>query len=266
MAAPLVDSHCHLDLLNLKASGGDLGTVMDKARRHGVGHMLCVGVNLKRFPRVRALADGDNRVFASLGIHPNERLAAEPEVDALCELAEHPRVVAIGETGLDYYRSSGELEWQRERFRRHIAVAKAVRRPLIIHAREAKEDVLRVLREEGAEHVGGVMHCFAEDWDMAQRAMDLNFLVSFSGIVTFQSARVLKDVARRLPLERMLLETDAPWLAPVPHRGKPNQPAYVRFVAEHIAELRNTDFQTIADATTRNFFQLFTRARSGAAA
>ena len=266
MASPLVDSHCHLDLLNLKASGGDLSAVMENARHHGVGHMLCVGVNLKQFPRVRALAEGDNRVFASLGIHPNEKLAAEPEVDALCELAEHPRVVAIGETGLDYYRSSGELERQRERFRRHIAAAKAVRRPLIIHAREAKEDVLRVLREEGADHVGGVMHCFAEDWDMARRAMELNFLVSFSGIVTFQSAQILKDVARRLPLERMLLETDAPWLAPVPYRGKPNQPAYVRFVAQHIAELRDTDFQSIADATTRNFFKLFTRARPAAAA
>jgi len=139
-----------------------------------------------------------------------------------------------------------------------------VRRPLIIHARDAKEDVLQVLREEGAGEVGGVMHCFAEDWDMARRAMDLNFLVSFSGIVTFQNAQVLKDVARRLPLERMLVETDAPWLAPVPYRGKPNQPAYVRFVAEHIAELRDTDVESIAEATTRNFFKLFTRARPAA--
>lgn len=264
MASPLVDSHCHLDLLNLKASGGDLSAVMDNARQHGVGHMLCVCVNLKHFPRVRALAEGDESVFASLGIHPNEKLGEEANVDSLCELAEHPRVVAIGETGLDYYRSTGDLEWQRERFRRHIAAARAVRRPLIVHARDAKEDVLQVLREEGAHEVGGVMHCFAEDWDMARRAMDLNFLVSFSGIVTFQNAQVLKDVARRLPLERMLVETDAPWLAPVPHRGKPNEPAYVRFVAEHIAELRDTDVESIAEATTHNFFKLFTRARPAA--
>ena len=264
MTSLLVDSHCHLDLLNLKAIGGDLNAVMDSARQHGVGHMLCVSVNLAHFPRVRALAEGDQRVFASLGIHPNEKPAEEADVDLLCELAEHPRVVAIGETGLDYYRSNGDLEWQRERFRRHIAAAKAMRRPLIIHARDAKADVLRVLEEEGADEVGGVMHCFAEDWDMAQRAMDLNFLISFSGIVTFQNARVLKDVARRLPLDYMLVETDAPWLAPVPHRGKPNQPAYVRFVAEHIAELRETDLEIVAEATTGNFFKLFSRAQPAA--
>ncbi len=257
MASPLVDSHCHLDLLNLKASGGDLNAVMVNARQHGVGYMLCVAVNLKHFPRVRGLAEGDERIFASLGIHPNETLTEEVEVDALCELAEHPSVVAIGETGLDYYRSQGDLEWQRQRFRRHIAAAKAVRRPLIIHARDAKEDVLKILAAEGADQVGGVMHCFAEDWDMAQRAMDLNFLISFSGIVTFQNARVLKDVARRLPLEWILVETDAPWLAPVPHRGRPNEPAYVRFVAEHIAELRGAALETIAEATTSNFFRLF---------
>ncbi len=264
MASSLVDSHCHLDLLNLKASGGDLAAVMDSAHQNGVGHMLCVSVNLPHFPRVRALAEGDPRVFASLGIHPNEKPAEEPGTDLLCELAEHPRVVAVGETGLDYFRSKGDLEWQRERFRRHIAAAKAVRRPLIIHARDAKEDILRVLAEERADEVGGVMHCFAEDWDMAQRAMDLNFLVSFSGIVTFQNAQVLKDVACRLPLDWMLVETDAPWLAPVPHRGKPNQPAYVRHVAEHIAELRETDFETVADATTGNFFKLFSLARAAA--
>ena len=261
MASPLVDSHCHLDLLNLKASGGDLAAVMDHARAHGVGHMLCVCVNLKHFPRVLSLAEGDERVFASLGIHPNESLAEEPDVDTLCTQAAHPRVIAVGETGLDYYRSSGDLDWQRERFRRHIAAAKALRQPLIIHAREAKEDVLRILKEEGAREVGGVMHCFSEDWDMAERAMDLNFRISFSGIVTFQNAQTLKQVARRLPLDWMLVETDAPWLAPVPHRGKPNQPAFVRFVAEHIAELRDVGLDTIASATTANFFELFSRAR-----
>ena len=182
-------------------------------------------------------------------------------MDLLCERADNPRVVAIGETGLDYHHSKGDLAWQRERFRRHIAAAKAMGRPLIIHAREAKEDVLQVLRQERADEIGGVMHCFAEDWDMAQRAMDLNFLISFSGIVTFQNARTLKEVARRLPLKSMLVETDAPWLAPVPFRGQSNQPAYVRYVAEHIAELRETDLGTIAEATTRNFFKLFPRAQ-----
>ncbi len=256
----LVDSHCHLDLLNLKAAGGDLAAVMENARAQGVGHMLCVSVNLPHFPRVRALAETYEQVFASAGVHPNEHGTEEASVEALCALAEHPRVVAVGETGLDYYRSQGDLAWQQQRFRRHIAAARETDRPLIIHARDAKEDTLRILEEESADRVGGVMHCFTEDWDMATRAMDLNFHISFSGIVTFPSAEVLKDVARRLPLDRMLVETDAPWLAPVPHRGKPNQPAFVRYVAEHIAELRDTSIEEIATVTTANFFRLFSRA------
>jgi len=257
----LVDSHCHLDLLNLKASGGDLAAVMRNAQAHGVGYMLCVSVNLKHFPRVRGLAEADERVFASAGVHPNERPPEEPDVDTLRAMAEHARVVAMGETGLDYYRSEGDLDWQRTRFRRHIAAAKATGRPLIIHAREAKEDTLRILQEEGARDVGGVMHCFTEDWDMAARAMDLNFHISFSGIVTFGNALALKDVAKRLPLDRLLVETDAPWLTPTPHRGKPNQPAYVRFVAEHIAELRDMTLEAVSEATTNNFFRLFTLAQ-----
>lgn len=257
----LVDSHCHLDLLNLKASGGDLAAVMENACAQGVGHMLCVSVNLGHFPRVRSLAETHSRVFASAGVHPNEKEREEPSLETLCELARHPRVVAVGETGLDYYRSQGDLNWQRERFRRHIAAARETSRPLIIHSREAREDTLRILREEGAEQVGGVMHCFAEDWETAVRAMELNFYISFSGIVTFSSARVLKEVARRLPLDRMLVETDAPWLAPVPYRGKPNQPAYVRHVAEHIAELREVTVDEIAAATTANFFRLFSLAQ-----
>ncbi len=257
----LVDSHCHLDLLNLKASGGDLAAVLENAVTHGVGHMLCVSVNLKHFPRVRALAETHPRVFASAGVHPNEQPQKQPSVQTLCEIARHPEVVAVGETGLDYYRSKGDLEWQRERFRRHIAAARETGKPLIIHAREAREDTLRILREEKADQIGGVMHCFSEDWEVATRAMDLNFRISFSGIVTFPSAEVLKDVARRLPLEWMLVETDAPWLAPVPHRGKPNQPAYVRHVAEHIADLRDISLEEIADKTTTNFFRLFQGAK-----
>jgi TatD DNase family protein len=257
----LVDSHCHLDLLDVKAVGGDLAAVMQNARARSVGYILCVSVNLKHFPRVRGLAESYAQVFASAGVHPNDKADGEPSVKTLCELADHPRVVAVGETGLDYYRSQGEPDWQRERFRRHIAAARETGRPLIIHAREAKEDTLKMLAQERAAEVGGVMHCFAEDWDMALRAMDLNFLISFSGIVTFPSAQVLKDVARRLPLDRMLVETDAPWLAPIPHRGKPNQPAYARYVAEHIASLRDTGVDEIITATTANFFGLFSRAQ-----
>jgi len=265
MAPLLVDSHCHLDLLNLKACGGDLAAVMRNAQTHGVGHVLCVSVNLKHFPRVRGLAEADKRVFASAGIHPNESPAEEPDVDTLCAMAEHDRVVAIGETGLDYYRSEGDLDWQRARFRRHIAARKDTGRPLIIHAREAKDDTLRILQEESARDVGGVMHCFAEDWDMATRAMDLNFHISFSGIVTFDNALTLKEVARRLPLDRLLVETDAPWLTPTPHRGSPNQPAYVRFVAEHIAALRDMALAAVTEATTNNFFRLFTQAQPATA-
>jgi TatD DNase family protein len=257
----LVDSHCHLDLLNLKASGGTLAAVMEHARAQGVSHVLCVSVNLKHFPRVLGLARSEPGVSASAGLHPNERVPQEPSVADLVELAAHPEVVAVGETGLDYYRSSGDLEWQRERFRRHIAAARELDKPLIIHSRDAREDTLRVLREEGADRVGGVMHCFSEDLDTARRAADLGCLISFSGIVTFGGADTLRQVAVTLPLEQILVETDAPWLTPVPHRGRPNQPAFVRHVAEHVAGLRGVGLQQLAEATTANFFRLFPLAR-----
>ncbi len=258
----LIDSHCHLDLLDLKASGGDMATVMEAVRRNGVGYVLCACVNLRHFPRVLALAESDNRIFASAGLHPNEESSEEPDAETIASLASHPRVVAIGETGLDYYRSQGDLTWQRERFRRHIAAARQVGKPLIIHSREAREDTLKILAEEGAAEAGGVMHCFSEDWETAKKAMNLNFLISFSGIVTFNNASQLQEVAARLPLEKLLVETDAPWLTPAPHRGKPNQPAFVRHVAEHIAELRGISPETLAEATTRNFFNLFASAKT----
>jgi len=231
--------------------------VLLRARDNGVGHMLCVSVTLETFPEIRALAHDHPTVFASVGVHPNEREGREPTVDELVDLAGDDRVVAVGETGLDYYRSQGDMAWQQERFRRHIRAAKLSGRPLIIHTRDAREDTIDIMREEGAAEAGGVMHCFTEDWNMAQQAMDLNFYISFSGIVTFRNAEQVQEVARRTPLERMLVETDSPYLTPMPYRGKSNQPAYVRYVAEHIAELRGESLETIAQVTTDNFFKLF---------
>ena len=258
MSAQLVDSHCHLDLLDFEALGTDLDGVMAQARDHGVGYMLCVGIKLDTLPKVLAVAASYPNVYASVGVHPNETGEPEPEVAALVLLSRaSDKIIAIGETGLDYYRSEGDLAWQRERFCRHIAAAREVGKPLIIHSRAAREDTLRIMREEDADRVGGVMHCFTEDWEMARQAMDLNFYISFSGIVTFNSAKTLKDVATRMPLERMLVETDSPYLAPVPFRGKTNQPAYVKHVAQHIADLRGIPVEQVIEATTNNFAELF---------
>lgn len=252
----LIDSHCHLDRLDLAPWDGRLEGALAAAAENGVSRFLCVGINLDNLPDVMAIAAAHENVYASVGVHPNET-EREPELDELVRLADDPNVVAIGETGLDYFRSEGDLEWQRDRFRRHIEAAKRASKPLIIHSREAREDTLRILEEEGAEAVGGVMHCFVEDWDTARRAMDLGFYISFSGIVTFNSAKALKEVARQVPADRLLVETDAPYLAPVPHRGKPNYPAYVRHVAEHVAELRGESLAQVAETTTANFHRLF---------
>ncbi|MEZ5540734.1 MAG: TatD family hydrolase [Pseudomonadota bacterium] len=253
----LVDSHCHLDMLDLAPFGGSLDGVLTAARASDVGHFLCVAVNLEDFPAMLRIAESHADVTASVGLHPNERGGREPSIDDLVQLARHPRVVAIGETGLDYFRSEGDLGWQRERFRRHIAAARESGKPLIIHSRDAGADTIDILADERADEIGGVMHCFTGDWELARQAMALNFHISFSGIVTFRSATILQEVARRLPLERMLVETDCPYLAPVPHRGKPNQPAWVRHTAECIAGLRGESYDTIAAATTANFRTLF---------
>lgn len=253
----LVDSHCHIDFDPLYPRVDD---VLANARDNGVGYLLCVSVNLEDFPRVRSLAEEHDHIFASVGVHPNEREGREPGVDELVELADHPRVVAIGETGLDYFRSQGELDWQRDRFRRHIHAARQARKPLIIHSREAPEDTIRLMTEEAAGDAGGVMHCFAEDWRMAEQALALGFYISFSGIVTFKNARDIQEVARRTPLDRILVETDSPYLAPVPYRGKTNEPAYVRHTAEHVAELRGITYEEVAEATSANFFRLFAHA------
>jgi TatD DNase family protein len=251
----LVDSHCHLPLMEAA-----LEQVFATAKELDVGHMLCVSVDLDTFPQILSLARKYPHVFASMGIHPNTETVHEPDVEELVKLASDPEVVAIGETGLDYYRSSGDLAWQRDRFRAHIRAAKQINKPLIIHSREAGPDMINILREEGADSVGGVMHCFVDDWQTAQQAMDLNFYISFSGIVTFKNAQQLQEVARRVPLDRMLIETDSPYLAPVPYRGKPNQPGYVHHVAKFLAELRGDDFATLAQQTTDNFFKLFSQA------
>jgi TatD DNase family protein len=253
----LVDSHCHLDRLDLAPFGGTIEGVLAAAREQDIGHFLCVSINLEDYPAMLAIAESHDQVTASVGLHPNEQGGHDPGISELVELARHPKVVAIGETGLDYFRSEGDLGWQRDRFRRHIAAAKQSGKPLIIHSRDAKEDTLAILAEEGASEAGGVMHCFTGDWDMAQRAMDMNFYISFSGIVTFKSAQELQEIAQQMPAERMLVETDSPYLAPMPHRGKPNHPAYVRHVAEFIATLRNESYETVAAVTTQNFKTLF---------
>lgn len=261
----LVDSHCHLDRLDLAPWNGDLHAALDDAAEQGVGHFLCVAIDLEHYPDILLMARESDRVSVSVGVHPNETEGHEPSVDELVALADDPQVVAIGETGLDYFRSKGNgedgLEWQRDRFRTHIAAAKITRKPLIIHMRDATEDTLRILKEEKADDIGGVMHCFVENWNIAQRALELNFDISFSGIVTFKSAKELKEVAEKMPVDRMLIETDSPYLAPVPHRGKPNYPAYVRHVAECIAEIRGLSLEEIAQQTTDNYFRRFPLSR-----
>lgn len=253
----LVDSHCHIDFDPLYPRVDD---VLANARDNDVSHLLCVSVNLEDFPRVLALAEQHDHIFASVGVHPNERDGREPDIDELVELADHPRVVAIGETGLDYFRSQGDLDWQRDRFRRHIEAARRCRKPLIIHSRAAPDDTIRLMSEENAGEAGGVMHCFAEDWKMAEQALALGFYISFSGIVTFKNAAAIQEVARKTPLDRILVETDSPYLAPVPYRGKTNEPAYVRHTAEHVAELRGISYEEVAEATSANFFRLFSHA------
>lgn len=257
----LVDSHCHLDQLDLTPYGNELSLALKFAHDQGIKHFLCVCITLADFPDVLRIAKAYPQISASVGLHPNEKVATEPTTQELIDLAEDEDIVAIGETGLDYFRSEGDLEWQRERFRKHIHAAKAVNKPLIVHSRQAREDTIQVLKEEQANEVSGVMHCFTEDWEMAKKALDLNFYISFSGIVTFNNAKEVQEVAKRVPLDRVLIETDAPYLAPQPHRGKPNEPAYVRHVAEFLAKLRGVDVAELAEQTTHNFFTLFKDAK-----
>lgn len=253
----LVDSHCHLNFPELVQN---MDQVLDHMHKQEVGHALCVSVTLDKFPEVLAIAEQYPNIFASVGVHPDYEDIQEPTLEELIRLADHPRVIAIGETGLDYFRLTGDLAWQRERFRIHIRAAKATGKPLIIHTRNAAEDTLRIMQEEGAAEVGGVMHCFTESWEVAQAAIEMGFYISFSGIVTFKNAQALKQVAQLVPLDKILVETDSPYLAPIPFRGKTNQPGYVRHVAEEVARLRDIPLQQLIDATTLNFFTLFKHA------
>ena len=255
----LVDSHCHLDFPELHA---ELPAIVERMAANGVTHALTISTTLETFPAVLRVAQSLPNVWCSAGVHPDERRDDhEAGVAELVRMAQQPKVVAIGETGLDYFRVEGDTGWQRERFRAHIRAARETRKPLVIHTRSAAEDTLAILREEGAEEVGGVMHCFTESWDVAAAAMAMGFCISFSGIVTFKNAQALRDVAVRVPLDRILVETDSPYLAPVPHRGKTNEPAYVRHVAEEVARLRGIALEELAQATTQNFFRLFRDAR-----
>lgn len=253
----LVDSHCHLDRLDIANFEHGLDDVMDQARELGVDTMLCVSIDMENVHEVKRLAHQYEHVYASVGVHPNEHGGEDVTVDALVDLANDPKVIAIGETGLDYFRSEGDLSWQHEQFRTHIRAAQQCQKPLIIHTRDAKEDTLRILAEEGAASIGGIMHCFVEDMDTALQAMEMGFYISFSGIVTFKNAVDLQAVAKAVPLDKLLVETDSPYLTPIPYRGKPNYPGYTRYVAEFIAQLKGISLDEVAEASTANFRNLF---------
>jgi len=253
----LIDSHCHLDKLDLSPYDNNFANFMQAATEQNIEQMLCISIDLEAYPAMCELVEPYANISLSVGVHPNVDEGQDPSADELIALADNPRVIAIGETGLDYFRSEGDLAWQHERFVNHIEAAKKTQKPLIIHTREAKEDTIRILQEQNAEEVGGVIHCFTEDWEFAQKAMDLNFYISFSGIVTFKNAHSVHDVAKKVPSDRYLIETDSPYLAPVPHRGKPNYPMYVQQVAQHVADLRGVSVEEVEQQANENFKRLF---------
>ncbi len=253
-----VDSHCHINFPEL---AGRMPEILQKMEDNGVSHALCVSVDLPDFPQVLALAEQYPHIYASVGVHPDYEDTPEPSAEQLVELAQHPKIIAIGETGLDYFRLKGDLGWQRERFRQHIRASRICRKPLIIHTRAASEDTIRIMQEEGAGvgkgGVAGVMHCFTESLEVAQAAVAMGFYISFSGILTFKSAKDLQAVAKALPLERILIETDSPYLAPAPHRGKMNEPGFVCHVGEFLADIKGISVNEVQNVTTQNFFNLF---------
>ncbi|MEB8432279.1 TatD family hydrolase [Cocleimonas sp. KMM 6892] len=254
----LTDSHCHLDKIDLTPFDNNFSNMVDAAKEADVSQFLCVCIDTEHFQDVLKPAQQYSNIYCSVGVHPTHQDSYAPTVEELVELAQHEEVIAIGETGLDYFRcEDDDMTWQHDLFRTHIRAAIITQKPLIIHTRSAKEDTIRILAEENAQKVGGVMHCFAEDWETAQKAMELNFYISFSGIVSFNSAKELQEVAKKVPEDRFLIETDSPWLAPVPKRGKPNQPAYVKYVAEKMADLRGCSYSHIAKVSTDNFNRLF---------
>ncbi|MDC0422687.1 TatD family hydrolase [Methylophilaceae bacterium] len=249
-----IDSHCHINFPELR---DNIKTILENMNANKITNALCVSVTLDDFPGVLELADQYDNIFASVGVHPDYEDINEPSVDRLVALAQHTNVVAIGETGLDYFRLKGDLSWQRERFRIHIRSAIESELPLIIHTRSAQEDTIKIMKDEKASKAGGVMHCFTESYDMAKKAIDQNFYISFSGIITFKNAQDLRDTVKKVPMDRILIETDSPYLAPVPNRGKTNEPSNVFFVAEKIAEIKNISVEEVAAITTENFKKLF---------
>lgn len=257
----LIDSHCHLDRLKLDKYQGSLPAAIDAALACGVEQMLCVGISLENRAAVTAIAEQYPQVVASVGVHPLDVAAGLASMEQLCEWATHPKVVALGETGLDYYYSQDDAQVQQESFVIHLQAAAAARLPAIVHTRNARQDTIHLIRAHGNSEYAGVLHCFTEDWEMARQALDLNYLISLSGIVTFKNAEELRDVARKIPLDRLLVETDSPYLAPIPHRGKPNEPAFVRDVAQFLADLRGIDFEEFCQITGENFHRLFAKAR-----
>ena len=253
----LIDSHCHLDRIDLKPYEDDFSCFMTAAKANQLEHLLCIAIDLESYPAMLDLVLNFPEISLTVGVHPNVKECKDPSVDELVALGKLNKVIGIGETGLDYFRSEGDLSWQHQRFRNHIRAAKILKKPLIIHTREAKIDTLKILKDEGAEEIGGIIHCFTEDWEFAQKALDLNFYISFSGIITFNNATTIRDVVKKIPSDKFLIETDSPYLAPVPFRGRPNYPLYVRYVAEQIAELRGITVNKVADITTNNFYNLF---------
>ena len=253
----LIDSHCHLDRIDLKPYEDDFSCFMTAAKANQLEHLLCIAIDLESYPAMLDLVLNFPEISLTVGVHPNVKECKDPSVDELVALGKLNKIIGIGETGLDYFRNEGDLSWQHQRFRNHIRAAKILKKPLIIHTREAKVDTLKILKDEGAEEIGGIIHCFTEDWEFAQKALDLNFYISFSGIITFNNATTIRDVVKKIPSDKFLIETDSPYLAPVPFRGRPNYPLYVRYVAEQIAELRGITVNKVADITTNNFYNLF---------
>lgn len=255
----LVDSHCHLHTLNLEEFDNKLEKVLHEASNAGVKEMLCVCIEYADIPEIQKIADTYPHIYTSVGLHPNVKVEKELNWEAIADLTNHKSCIAIGETGLDYYRmeKEGEKKVQQSRFVEHIKAALSTKKPLIIHTRMAQDDTIDIMRSENARDIGGVMHCFTETYDMAKKALDLNFYISISGIVTFKNAEIIKDVVSKVPLDRLLIETDSPYLAPVPYRGKPNHPALVRYVAEKISEIKNLALDQVSRQTTENFYNCF---------
>ena len=254
-----IDSHCHINFPELNQK---IDVVLNNMESNKISHALCVSVTLDKIDEILDLTRKYSNIYASVGVHPDYEDIKEPDIDTLFKYSKDKKVVAIGETGLDYFRLKGDLSWQRDRFRTHIKAAIKSELPLIIHTRNAQDDTIKIMREEGASAATGVMHCFTESYEMAKKAIDLGFYISFSGIVTFKNAETLRETVKKIPIENILIETDSPYLAPVPNRGKLNEPANVRYVAEKIAELKCITIEKVAEITTDNFFTLFTKCKS----